>query len=68
MIPTTTITARSATGGRRRPQRAPATPPMIDPIAISSAGSHATCEEKMKMIPATRLTSPASTTLSALTR
>ena len=57
---------------RRRQAAAPAgrrrSPPMIDPIAISSAGSHAMCAEKMKMIPATRLTSPASTTLSALTR
>ena len=37
--PTTTMIARSAEAGSRRPPRAPRMPPMIDPTAISAAGA-----------------------------
>ena len=53
----TTISPRSATGGIRRPTRAPTTPPRNDPTAINPTTAQSiVCAKITKMIAATALT------------
>ena len=56
--PTAMTRRRSATGGIRRPYRAPSAPPTMAPAATSATASQATSAKTMKYAAATPFTSP----------
>src|SRR3954454_19946030 len=66
--PPTTTVQRSASSGIRRPTVAPSWAPIVEPIAIVTAASHATSATNTNRTAATALATSASTFLSALRR
>ena len=67
-MPMITMMIRRASGGSRRPSRAPIRPPAVDPAAIRPTASQATCAKITNTIAAVAFTIVTSTFLAALTR